>query len=71
MGMLERKVCLITGAGQGIGRGIALRFAQEGAAVGVLDLQASVCESVAAEIVAAGGRGLALPANVALAGDVT
>jgi NAD(P)-dependent dehydrogenase (short-subunit alcohol dehydrogenase family) len=70
MGMLDGKVSLITGAGQGIGRGLALRFAHEGAAVGVLDVRASACESVAAEIAAAGGRSLALPADVSQAGDV-
>ncbi len=70
MGALESKVILITGAGQGIGRGIALRFAREGAAVGVLDVRASACESVAAEIAAAGGQATALPADVTKANDV-
>lgn len=37
MGMLDNNVALITGAGKGIGRGIATRFAHEGAAVGILD----------------------------------
>ena len=64
-GQLEGKVCLITGAGQGIGRGLALRFAREGAAVGVMDVQAAACRSVAAEITAAGGRAMPLPGSVA------
>ena len=71
MGILAGKVCLITGAGQGIGRGLALRFAREGAAVGVMDVQAAACRSVAAEITAAGGRAMPLPGSVALAGDVS
>lgn len=46
-GRLKEKVVLITGAGQGIGRGIAIRFAQEGAHVGVLDINdISIAETV-------------------------
>ncbi len=68
MGRLSGKVALITGAGGGIGRGIALRFGAEGAAVGVFDRTAAV--EVAGEIRAAGGRAIALQGDVACARDV-
>jgi NAD(P)-dependent dehydrogenase (short-subunit alcohol dehydrogenase family) len=64
MGLLEGKVSLITGSGNGIGRGIALRFAQEGSAVGVLDISPTDCDSVVQEIKCMGGRAIALPADV-------
>lgn len=65
MNRLQHKIALITGAARGIGRGIALKFAQEGAAVGVLDIDEAACQQVVDEIVATGGRALALGANVA------
>lgn len=43
MKRLEGKVALVTGAAGGIGRGIALKFAREGAQVGVLDLDKAKC----------------------------
>jgi NAD(P)-dependent dehydrogenase (short-subunit alcohol dehydrogenase family) len=66
--MLEGRVCIITGAGRGIGREHALLFASLGASVVVNDLGAasdgsgadvSAAESVAREIVAAGGQAIA------------
>jgi 3-oxoacyl-[acyl-carrier protein] reductase len=63
--LLQDKVALITGGGNGIGRATAVRFAAEGAAVVVADLdEAGLAETVAA-VEAAGGRA------TAVAGDVT
>lgn len=61
---LAGKVALVTGAGHGIGRGIALRFAQEGARVGVLDRDGDACQAVADEIRRAGGESLALVTDI-------
>jgi meso-butanediol dehydrogenase/(S,S)-butanediol dehydrogenase/diacetyl reductase len=55
---------IVTGAGRGIGRGIALRLARDGHAVAVNDVNKAGAEAVAAEIGAAGGRAVAVPADV-------
>ncbi len=65
MGRLEGKVAVITGAGGGIGRVAALRFAAEGARVVVADLDGGRAASVAAEIDAAGGTATAVTVDVA------
>lgn len=62
---LTGKVALVTGAGQGIGRQVALHFAAHGAAVVINDYVLSRAESVAEEIRSANGRALAVQANVA------
>ena len=55
---------VVTGAGRGIGRGIALRLARDGHAVAVNDLNKAGAEEVAEEITAAGGRAIADPTDV-------
>ncbi|AZI44731.1 SDR family oxidoreductase (plasmid) [Deinococcus psychrotolerans] len=64
------KTVLITGAGGGIGRAVALRFAAEGANVAVNDIKAEMVQAVVDEIKAAGGSALAVPADVSDAAQV-
>src|SRR5579864_2275558 len=55
MGKLDGKVAVITGAASGMGRATAVRFAREGAAVVVADLNAPAGEETISDIIAAGG----------------
>jgi NAD(P)-dependent dehydrogenase (short-subunit alcohol dehydrogenase family) len=61
MGRLSGKRALVTGAGSGIGRAIAARFALEGAKVALVDLREDVLQEACREI---GGETLALVADV-------
>ena len=66
---LTDRVAVVTGAGQGIGRGIALGLAEAGADVVVAARTASDLDEVVAEIEARGRRGLAVPTDVMVADD--
>lgn len=70
MALLEQRVALITGAGGGIGRGVALSFAKEGAAVIVAELDPRSGEAVAAEIQALGGRAAFVKTDVTSKEDI-
>jgi len=61
---LEGKVAIVTGAGSGLGRGIALAFAREGARVVVNDINAGNARAVVEEIKAQGKEALAVEADV-------
>jgi NAD(P)-dependent dehydrogenase (short-subunit alcohol dehydrogenase family) len=64
-GRLDGKVCVITGAGGGIGRACALRFGAEGARVALADIAAEAGQTVADEVEAAGGAAAFFAADVA------
>ena len=59
------KVAIITGAGQGIGKGLALRFAREGADIVVAEYNAETAQAVASEIETLGVRAMPYPIDVA------
>lgn len=61
---LKDKIAVITAAASGMGRAGALRFAREGAAVAVVDLDGAGADTVAAQITEAGGRAVAIAADL-------
>jgi 3-oxoacyl-[acyl-carrier protein] reductase len=71
MSQLANQIAVVTGAGRGIGRAIALKFAQEGADVVVVSRTAENSEKVAAEIRALGRKAWALAVDVADSAAVT
>lgn len=70
MAQLNGKVALVTGAGRGIGRAIALRLANDGADVAVVDLNDENTKAVAEEIRALGRKATTFQADVSKRDDV-
>src|SRR5882724_4112146 len=71
MKQLENQIAVVTGAGRGIGRAIALKFASEGADVICVSRTAENSEKVAAEVRALGRKAWALAADVSDAAAVS
>lgn len=70
MKTLENKVAIITGAGSGMGKAMALLFAAEGAKVIVADVKAERIDAVVKEIESKGGKALGIVTNISLEDDV-
>ena len=70
MGKLNGKVAVVTGAASGLGRASAMRFAGEGAAVVVADLNSQGGELIVSEIAAAGGRAVYQRTDVTSESDI-
>jgi len=66
VGRLEGKVAIVTGAGQGVGKGIALAFAKEGAKVVVADINSETAQATAGEIRSSGQKALAVTCDVGI-----
>src|SRR5205823_5014557 len=67
---IEHKIAIVTGAGSGIGRAIALRFARAGGRVAVLDIVESAARETAREIEACSGAAVAVVCDVSRQPDV-
>lgn len=67
---LDDRIAIVTGAGQGIGKAIALRLANAGADVAIMDINLSAAEAAAQEIEGVGRKGLPLQADVSQAAAV-
>lgn len=64
MGLLDASVCIVTGAGQGIGRAVAFEMAREGATLALIERTASTLAETAAEIAKDGGTAAAYTLDV-------
>jgi len=70
MSVLANQIAVITGAGRGIGRAIALRFAAEGADIACVDLKLEMTEPTVQEVRALGRQAWSFAANVANVAEV-
>ncbi len=70
MGVLDAKIAIVTGAGQGVGQGIAYALAGEGACIVVAGRTLSKCETTVAEIKRRGGDAIALTCDVTVEADI-
>jgi NAD(P)-dependent dehydrogenase (short-subunit alcohol dehydrogenase family) len=61
---LQNKIGIVTAAGSGMGRAGAIRFAREGAKVGVVDIDAAAVDAVVKEIEAAGGKAIGIATDL-------
>ena len=67
---LSKRVAIVTGSGQGIGREIAMTLAEHGASVVISDINTTSASEVAAEIVARNGESIAITADVTVQEEV-
>ncbi len=67
---MPERVAVVTGAARGIGAAVAVKLAADGFAVAVLDLEEAACKETVERITAAGGRAMAVGADVADAAAV-
>jgi 3-oxoacyl-[acyl-carrier protein] reductase len=67
---LSKRVAIVTGSGQGIGREIAMTLAEHGASVVISDINTTSANEVAAEIVARNGESIAITADVTVQEEV-
>ncbi len=62
--LLKDKVAIITGGAKGMGRGMAVKFAEEGCAVAIADIAVKEAEDAVAEIEMKGGKAIAVRCDV-------